>query len=184
MKKFLGLMGIFLFLAGCSATPLHQFFVSDYSGEPKIHLAVSDVIVQSNAPRFDKLPHIEYKMPISPEQALTKWANNRFNPVSMSSPITFKIVITEASMTQMDKPTTHWYTYDNVSYRLKYSITLLFMKNGAVVQEQKINGWEQSDIPQKSTLSDKEKTWEKMLNAMVEKVNDKVERDIPAEFRA
>lgn len=184
MKKILGFIGGCLILAGCSATPLHQFKVMDYAGEPKINLAVSEIEVESKAPHYDKMPHIEYKMPVSPEAALIRWANNRFNGISMSSPVVLKVIIREASMTQMNKPNESWYTLDNVSYRLKYSVSFVYMKNGQVLNEQTINGWEQSDIPQKSTLSEKEKTWQKMLNAMIEKVNDKVERDIPSEFKA
>lgn len=184
MKKLVGLAGVFMILVGCTATPLHQFNVMDYAGERRINLAVSEIEVDSKAPHYDKMPHIEYKMPVSPEAALTRWAGNRFNGVSMSSPVVLKVIIREASMTQMDKPNDSWYTLDNISYRLKYSVSFVYMKNGQVLNEQTINGWEQSDIPQKSTLSEKEKTWQKMLNAMIEKVNDKVERDIPNEFKA
>lgn len=183
MKKLFGLVGALFLLVGCQATPPQEFKVDDYADVPPIHLTVSEVKIESTVARYDRMPHIEYKMPLRPEEVLQTWATNRFNAVSMSSPVIAKIVIKEASMTEQDKPTDSWYTLDNISYRLTYEVSLQFEKEGKVIYEQNVNGWERAAIPQKSSLADKEKTWEKMMNNMVHKVNDKIEDDIPAEYK-
>ena len=183
MKKMLGVIGAFLMLVGCQATPPQEFDVNDYADVPPIHLSVSEVQVESTVARYDRMPHIEYKMPLRPEEVLQTWANNRFNAVSMSSPVIAKIVIKEASMTQQESPNDSWYTLDNISYRLTYEVSLQFEKDGKIIYEQNVNGWERAAIPAKSSIAEKEETWEKMLNNMVRKVNDKVEEDIPAEYK-
>ena len=85
-------------------------------------------------------------------------------------------------MTEEMQPADNWYTYDNVKYRLTYDVAVQFEKNGVVVHAQEVAGWEEASIPQKSTINEKEKTWENMLNNMVTKVDAKVNADMPSDF--
>lgn len=182
MKIFLTTIVACLILAACSATPDHSFKVKDFTDEPQVDLAAGDINIQSVVIRNDRSPHIEYKMPMRPEEALYTWANNRYTALSMSSPTTAKIVIKDASMTEEEQPMDNWYTYDNVKYRLTYDVAIQFEKNGVVVHAQEVTGWEEASIPQKSTINEKEKTWENMLNNMVIKVDAKVNSDIPSDY--
>lgn len=174
---------VLLFLTACAATPLHQFHVNTYEGAPQIPLMVGDIQVQSAVLHYDKLPHMEYKLPVTPESVLKQWASHRFEAISMSSPITAEIIIKQAYMTMSDQKNPSWYKFDNVSYRLTYQVDMLFKKGGQILNEQTVKGWEEASIPQKSSLAEKEKTWESMLNAMVRKVDTKISADIPAAFK-
>lgn len=182
MKKILIAAVACLILNACTATPEQSFKVKDFTDEPQIDLAAGDINIQSVVVRNDRAPHMEYKMPMRPEEALYTWANNRYTALSMSSPTTAKIVIRDASMTEEMQPADNWYTYDNVKYRLAYDVAVQFEKNGVVVHAQEVAGWEEASIPQKSTINEKEKTWENMLNNMVTKVDAKVNADIPSDF--
>ena len=48
-----------LFLNACQAPALKRFSVYTYAEEKPIVLNVSDVVLQSEIQRYDRLPHIE-----------------------------------------------------------------------------------------------------------------------------
>lgn len=173
-----------LLLIGCEAPRLTPFSVNIYQNENPIALSVGDVQVKSEVKKFDRLPHIEEKMPLTPEDALYRWAKNRFYGINMSSPIDAVITIQKAYMTQTDEQSDNWYMFDNVKYRLTYTLTLQFKEGEKVLYTQNVDGWESSSLPQRSSLADKEETWQKMMNAMIRKVNDKVINGLPTRFRA
>lgn len=182
MKKYAFLLASFL-LAACQTNPSTPFSVNDYAHVKKMSLNVNTLEITSHISTYHKLPHIEDKMPLIPAEALEKWAKNRFSAANPASPYTATVIIKEAYMTQTDKPGKNWYTLDNVSYKLTYNVELIFSRMGTPVNTQTVSGWEHSALPQKSALADKEKEWEKMMNAMVRKVNDQLVSTVPEQFR-
>lgn len=172
-----------LFLNACQAPALKRFSVYTYAEEKPIVLNVSDVVLQSEIQRYDRLPHIEEKLPISPEDALKEWADNRFYAADKLSSAQAVITIKQAYMTQKEEKGPNWYTFDNDAYRLTYEVQMAFVDNGKVLYQHSVNGWESSSLPQRSSLSDKEAAWQKMLNAMVRKVNQQLTESVPAVFK-
>lgn len=182
MKKYAFLVAAWM-LSACQTAPSQPFYVNDYAHEKKIPLNVSAVTVQSEVLSYHKLPHIENKMPITPAEAIEKWADNRFKAINPASPVTASVIIKNAYMTQTEKPGKNWYTLDNVSYKLTYDVDMVFTRGNTVLNTQTVSGWEHSAIPQKSSLADKEKEWEKMMNAMVKKVNNQLVSTLPMMVR-
>lgn len=176
-------LGLFL-LSGCEAPQLNPFSVHTYQEERPISLAVGDVQIVSEVKKFDRLPHLEDKMPITPEDALRQWGQNRLYGVNMSSPVDAVITIQKAYMTQSDEKNENWFVYDNVTYTLTYALVLQFKQGDRVLYTQDVDGWESSSLPRRSSLAEKEEAWQKMMNAMIKKVNNKIVNGIPAQFKA
>lgn len=178
-----GVLGLSLLLGGCTALPLNTFNVDTYATQEPIYLNVSVVDTQSEVLTYNRLPHIEKDLPITPNDVLLDWAHNRFKATNITTPITAEFTVLKAYMTQTQTPTPKWYVLDNTTYRLDYDVMLQFKQNGKILHTQTATGWEEYAIPQKSTLFTKENTWEKMMNNMVQKINDKIVPKIPSEFR-
>lgn len=174
---------ICVLLAACQAPRLNRFAVYTFTDENPVHLKVSEVAVQSEVMQFNRLPHIEKKLPVSPEDALTEWANNRFYGVAPLSPAKAVITIQEAAMIQTEEKSSNWYVFNNDTYKLTYKVMIAFMQDGKILYQHTVEGWESSSLPQRSSLSDKEAAWQKMLNAMVRKVNGQIIQSIPELFR-
>lgn len=171
-----------LMLGGCITAIPNPFAVEDFSNAKPIELKVADIDISSDVLTFHRLPHIENKMPVTPSEALTNWAKNRFVAADKASDTVVDFTVRQAYMLQTDKPSDKWYILDNVSYRLEYTADFVFKRNGMVVNAQSVTGWEQQSLPKKSSLSAKEEAWEKMLNNMVKKVNNQMTSQIPADL--
>ncbi len=176
------LWAVCLMLGGCMTVIPNPFAVEDFSNVEPIKLKVSDIDISSDVSTFHRLPHIENKMPVTPSEALTNWAKNRFVPADKSSDTVVDFTVRQAYMLQTDKPADKWYVLDNISYRLEYTVDFVFKRNKMVENAQSVTGWEQQSLPKKSSLSAKEEAWERMLNNMVKKVNNQITSQIPADL--
>lgn len=175
--------GIGLLLSGCTALPLTTFNVDTYANQNPVYLNVSVVDTKSDVLTYNKLPHIEKDLPITPNDVLLDWAHNRLKATNEASPVSAEFTVLKAYMTQTETPTPKWYVFDNMTYRLDYDVMLQFKQNDKILHTQTATGWEEYAIPQKSALFTKERTWETMMNTMVQKINDKILPKIPNEFR-
>ncbi|MBQ8250490.1 MAG: hypothetical protein IJY92_01090 [Alphaproteobacteria bacterium] len=183
MKKKLPYL-FFLFLMGCAAPSLREFQVNTLQNEVPIAVNVEEIVVTSKVEQFDRLPHIEREMPISPEVVLKTWANNRFYATGSKKIDRMHIEIEKAYMTKTDEKATNWYTFDNEAYKLTYYVQVNYISDGNVVYTQDVGGFESSSLPKRSSLSDKEEVFEKMMNHMVQKVNDKILIQMPNVVRS
>lgn len=177
-------LSLFFLLAACQAPDLNRFTVYTFSDERPIVLKVSDVVVQSEVMKFNRLPHIEEKLPVSPEEALQEWAHNHFYGADKLSVETAVITIKDAYMTQKEVESANWYTFNNEAYKLTYEVSIAFVRDGNTLYEHTVQGWESSSLPARSSLAEKEGAWQKMLNAMIRKVNGQIVNAIPQTFIA
>lgn len=170
-------------LSACQAPKLNRFVVNTMTDIRPIVLKVNDVQVKSEIMKYDRLPHIEEKLPISPEDALTEWADNRFYGADKLSHTNVVITIRNAYMTQKEEPASNWYTLDNDAYKLTYEVNMAFIQNDNILYQHTVSGWESSSLPQRSSLADKEAVWQKMLNAMIRKVNRQLTESVPDSYK-
>ena len=184
MKRFvLGLVA-YLMVAGCEAPQFKEFTLNTYQNEQPVAVNVKEISISSEVIHYDRLPHIEDEMIISPEQALKEWAQNRFYAVSSARADKMHIIIEQAYMTQTDEQSENWYTLDNVAYKLTYALKINFYQKDKVVYTQTVKGFESSSLPQKSSMADKEQVFENMMNQMIKKVNQQVFVQMPKEMMA
>ena len=172
-----------LLLMGCAAPVLKEFRVNTFQDATPVAVGVKEILITNKVEQFDHLPHIENEMPISPVIALETWANNRFYATNSKKIDTMHIEIEKAYMTKTEEKADNWYTLDNEMYKLTYYVQIDYISNGDVIYTQDVGGFESSSLPKRSSLADKEAVFEKMMNQMVRKVNDKVLIQMPAAVR-
>ena len=172
-----------LLLMGCVAPVLKEFRVNTFQDATPVAVGVKEILITNKVEQFDHLPHIENEMPISPVFALETWAKNRFYATNSKKIDTMHIEIEKAYMTKTEEKADNWYTLDNEMYKLTYYVQIDYISNGDVIYTQDVGGFESSSLPKRSSLADKEAVFEKMMNQMVQKVNDKVLIQMPAAVR-
>ena len=181
--RFLIVFCLMIVLSACQAPQLSRFTIDTMADTRPIVLKVNDVQIKSEIMKYDRLPHIEEKLPISPEDALTKWADHRFYGADKLAHTTAVITIHNAYMTQQDDKGKNWYTLDNDAYKLTYEVNMAFMQNDNILYQHTVTGWESSSLPQRSSMADKEAVWQKMMNAMIHKVNKQLTEAVPDVFK-
>ena len=72
---------------------------------------------------------------------------------------------------------------DNIEYTLTYQLDIVYQNTEKKTENQSISGWEKQALPKRSSLADKEQTWQKMIDAMTQKVTDKIYADMPQEYK-
>ena len=170
------------FLGSCQAPELNVFSLNTYQDDAPLGIKTYRIMIVSEVERFDNLPHIEHRIPVSPEEALRKWAENRFYASQSDNIDEMRIVVEKAYLTEAEDKSDKWYTFDNVLYKLTYDLRIDFIKNGKNLYTQSVGGFESTSLPARSSLSDKEGAFEKMMNQMIKKVNNQILLQMPKEF--
>ena len=94
-------LGASLLVQGCE-TPVETQRLPDitFAHLPVFNIAVAKIEVVSNFKAPVKEPHIEHRLPTSPETALRQWAKDRLKPAGDSG--TLRVLIEDASATVTD----------------------------------------------------------------------------------
>ncbi len=92
--------GLGLTLAACSGVnpPRQHLPEITFRDQPPFQLNVGRVEVVSQYQAPAEPPHIEYDMPVSPENAIKRWVQDRLKPVGRSGVL--RVVIRKASATE------------------------------------------------------------------------------------
>lgn len=91
--------GLGLMLSGCSSPPpIQRLPEMTFLYKPPIRLNIARVEVVSEYKAPTVRPNIEYDMPVSPEAAVRKWAQDRLKPVGTTGIL--RVVIHKASATE------------------------------------------------------------------------------------
>lgn len=183
MIRRLFILSLTLFLSACQVPKVDLFSPKEYQDIQPFSVVVSAIDVQDNTTRYTDLPHIENRIPVSPVKALSMALSNRFRTVLPDSSNTLTFLIREASLTQTFKESDKWYILDNIEYLLSYQVDIIYNHIGLETERQTISGWEKQSLPKRSSLADKEQTWQKMIDAMTQKVTDKIYADMPQDYK-
>lgn len=183
MSRVLYFLFVPFFLSACQLPKVDLFSVEDYQDVQPFSVAVSAIDIQDNTTRYTDLPHIENRIPISPVKALSTALSNRFRIAFPGSSNTLTFLIQEASLTQTLKESDKWYILDNIEYLLSYHVDIIYNHIGVETERQTISGWEKQSLPKRSSLAEKEQSWQKMIDAMTQKVTDKIYTDMPQDYK-
>ena len=178
IRTFICLLGL-IFLVACQAPQYAPFEVITYQNERPLLLPVGEIKIENQTTRYTELPHLETRIPVAPVSALSEALKNRFAAGNPNSDTVASIVIREADLIQKAKESDRWYILDNVEYLLSYTVDVIYARGSQVLEHQQFSGWEKQALPQKSSLSQKENAWQKMINAMIQKATQKIDADKP-----
>jgi len=97
--------GFGLVLASCSSVhpPMQRMPQMTFSNLPAYNLAVGKVDVVSEFQSSGKAPHIEYDIPVAPQDALLRWVQDRLHPVGGTARL--RVTIRDASAVEEVLPT-------------------------------------------------------------------------------
>lgn len=183
MFKILSVVSTILFLSSCQVPKVALFSVNDYKNVQPYSVAVGAIEVQDETTRYTELPHIETRIPITPAKALYQALSNRFRVALPDSSAQLNMIIHDASLTQESIQSDKWYILDNIEYTLTYQLDVMYQNSEMKTENQSISGWEKQALPKRSSLADKEQVWQKMIDAMTQKVTDKIYADMPQEYK-
>jgi hypothetical protein len=98
-------IGLGIVLAACSSVnpPMQRFPEMTFRNLPAMQLNVGRVEVITKYQASTKPPHVEYDMPVSPENALKRWVQDRLQPTGTTGIL--RVVIRDATATETPLPT-------------------------------------------------------------------------------
>lgn len=104
------MIGFCTALAACSNSgpPMRRFPELTFRNLPPIQLDIGRIEVVSQYQAPAQAPHIELDMPVSPENALKRWVQDRLQPIGRTG--TLRVVIRDAAATETPLKTDKGFT--------------------------------------------------------------------------
>ena len=171
MKKTLFLM---FFLSSCMSAPQSAFQINPDMDACLLNVGKIETI--SMMSHFDVLPHIENRLPISPEQAIIEWTKTHLRPSNTSQDMW--IVVHKAEIIQTDLPDPHFFKLDEVNYTLNYEIEIQLRNQNQLIKKFPVSGTGFITMAKKASLSQKEKGWAWLIQKMLTHLKTKIQTDL------
>ncbi|NKD77525.1 hypothetical protein HEQ60_07095 [Haematospirillum sp. H1815] len=129
-------------------------------------------IVTSYIPPL-RSPHVEHRMPLSPEQAMRTWAQDRIT-TTHTHQRHIRVDIREASVTETKLPTkkgiTGFFTNEpEARYAAKANIAVQIVDGAGVVRhEASATAWRTITIPEKASLAERDQIWFELVEHLMQ----------------
>ena len=176
MKKWIVLC--LICLLGCMPKYTPTARIKDYGAQGALVLPASKIETVSLVEQGPQPPHIENRMPQSPEKALYNWAYVRLRTNRVRD-LTARFIIEEASMIREEEPQRWPWQYDNYKYTLTWKVRLqLADSKGFAPFETATQGFVMRTLPQKASVNETKALWTDMLDEMEILVNEKITQDV------
>ena len=167
-----------LFLSGCMNAPQSAFQI--HPDSDIYNLKAGKIEIVSMTSHFDKLPHIEDRLPVSPEQSVVEWTQKHLIPSDNTQQLW--IIIHKAEMLQTDLPTSGFFQLDEVNYTLNYQMEIQLRENNQLIQTFPVSGNGFMTMAKKASLSQKEKGWAWLIQKMLTHLKTKIKTDLKDAF--
>ena len=178
MKKLFWL--IFL-LTGCMTVPQKAFQADPDSDSDVFVVRAAEVQVVPMTTHFDMLPHVENKMPMSPEEAIQKWAEKHLR-TTPSTEQKLWIVIENAEMLKTLIPAESFFKADEESYTLNYKMIVQIRRGETEIQSVPVDGKGFITVAKRASLATKEKGWAWLIQKMLTHLKTKMKTDLKNVF--
>jgi hypothetical protein len=174
-------------LAGCSSPPPRTRFPDltyGHLGQFRLNVARIDIVPEYRPPMT--APNIEHLLPVSPEQALRRWAADRL--VATGTPQRYaRFVIQDAKVTDTFLPRTPGvrgaFTTDQTNrYDGSLAVRLEIRAERGNLREGEASAWatRSRTVAESITVNQREKAWFDLVEAMMNDVNAELDRQIRA----
>lgn len=182
--KCIMLMFCGLFLFACRTTsdidavPL-RYCEPRFKDMAPIELNVEKVnIVSEFIPSFTR-PNVEHLFPVSIEKAARLWAEDRLKADGFSSNRIAEYIIKDASVTEEIEKSEELLQKDRLKYRANLSVVLKITdKANLAAAETTINAWRELRIPVDTSIAEKERYWNDMVQKLFNDFNARMEQNI------
>ncbi len=144
-----------------------------------INLKVNKVeVVSEFTPSFTR-PNVEHLFPVSIEKTAKLWANDRLKAVDFASDKQATFVIKDASVTEEVIKSDKIFEKDSLKYRAKLSVVLTVKDPyNFSSAETSLEAWRELTIPVDTTIEDKEKYWNSMVEKLFEEFDARMQMNI------
>lgn len=186
MNKLKSMMLMFcgLFLFACRTTsdidavPL-RYCEPRFQNMAPIELNVEKInIISEFVPSFTR-PNVEHLFPVSIEKAAKLWAEDRLKADGFSSNRVAEYIIKDASVTEEIEKSEELLQKDRLRYRANLSVVLKITdKANMSAAETTINAWRELRIPVDTSIAEKEKYWNDMVQKLFDDFNTRMEQNI------
>ena len=184
LRKALTLIALISMVQSCGffrqeeAEPL-RYNEPRFTSEQPIQLNVNRIeIVSEFTPSFRR-PNVEHLLPISLEKTAKQWAKDRLDAVGYSSDKVAKFIIKDASVTEEKEDSERAFYKDSLIYKAKLNVVLEISDPKNISRaETQITAWRELKIPADTSIADKEKYWNNMVNKIFDEFNVNMEKQI------
>lgn len=150
-----------------------------FNSDGIVNLKVNKVeVISEFTPSFTR-PNVEHLFPVSIEKTAKLWANDRLKAVDFSSDKQATFVIKDASVTEEVVKSDKLFEKDSLKYRAKLSVVLRvndpYKFSSA---ETSLEAWRELTIPVDTSIEDKERYWNSMVEKLFEEFNARMQMNI------
>lgn len=183
MRRLLLALMLLTGLAACeTSVPMHRLPEMGFGHLPPIRFAASriDVTSEYKAPMQD--PYVEHLMPVSPEAAVRRWAQDRLQ--ATGGPNSIQVVIKDAKVVEsklnVEKGISGKFK-DQQSERYDASLDVMINarnERGLTTHTVSARSSRYKTVPESISLNDREKIWYEMVEALMGDINAQLESNI------
>ncbi len=182
LNKLLSIIAIAV-LSACSSNQevaeTRRFTEPRFDSYAPIELNVNKIeVISEFTPSFTR-PNVEHLFPVSIEKAARIWANDRLEAMDFSSNRVAEFIIKDASVTEEEIKASQLFYKDSLKYRATLSVVLkITSDNGNSSAQTSIEAWRELTMPIDTSIEDKEKYWNEMVQKLFEEFNVRMEQNI------
>ena len=144
-----------------------------------VNLKVNKVeIVSEFTPSFTR-PNVEHLFPVSIEKTAKLWAADRLKAVDLASDKQATFIIKDASVTEEVVKSDKIFEKDSLKYRARLSVVLTISDPyNCSSAETSLEAWRELTIPVDTTIEDKERYWNSMVEKLFDEFNARMQMNI------
>jgi hypothetical protein len=186
-RFFLFLPILFLIFSGCVNAPPRDLFPDlRYSHLKPIGLAVNSVEIKISYVSPKQIPNVEHKFPIAPTKAASNWLEDRIRAEGGIDSL--RATVTLGRVVEVELPRTPGFrgafmVDQSERYDGELEIVLEIIdpngKRRAMVSSRAVRS---RSVAEDSTLSNREEIWFRMTEAMMNDLNEALEKQISKHF--
>jgi hypothetical protein len=183
---FLGLVLAGL-VGGCDTPPTRPVFPDiHFTNLPRLKLEVAAIDIKDDfQPSFRK-PDVEHLFPVTPEHAVENWAKDRLQPVGNS--LRGRVRIIDASVKEVELPRTQGITgafttdqAERYDANVEVSVDILD-ERGFAIRSVSAKAARSQSVAEGITPNDREQVWYDMTKALMNDLNQELEKQMLANF--
>ena len=169
-------------LAACASTDEavpQKYNEPRFNADGIVNLKVNKVeVVSEFTPSFTR-PNVEHLFPVSIEKTAKLWATDRLKAVDFSSDKQATFIIKDASVTEEVVKSDKLFEKDSLKYRAKLSVVLKVNDPyNFSSAETSLEAWRELTIPVDTSIEDKERYWNSMVEKLFEEFNARMQINI------
>lgn len=188
LRQFALILAVGGAVTACSSVnpPMQRFPEMTFRNQPPIQLDVGRVEIVAEYQAPTQPPHIEYDMPVSPENAVRRWVQDRLKPIGRNGIL--RVVIRNASATETPLKTDQGFTgmfKKEQAARVEMSVDVALQMlddRQFVAAEVTGNQSRSSTEPEGQKLNERDKLLYDMVEDLMQGLNSQLDGNIKSTF--